>query len=351
LYDRPVRVAFLASSKKTKGYQKDPAFIYRCENLGHALHARSIEVELGHSRSWRFPHKIDCAVVHRPRASFAVWRLVRRLKSLGAKLVADVDDLIFDEGFARYNPMVRNGRRSLEQQQRLCREHRGAIKWFDHITVSTEALRDHAHRCFPGKPVTVLHNAVPWHWRRAPHPQPAQKTQRKTIVYLPGTPSHDRDFALLAGPLTHFLRAHPEVRLRVTGPLNFQLDVPAGQLEHCAKVPFASYVQQFEDAWVSLAPLEDTPFNACKSGLKALESGYWGVPAICSPNPDYARFEQAGALMATTGDDWVRWLELLLADDEYQRITDNLRMRTLRLGDVDMRANEFLDGVVARAVS
>ncbi len=285
-------------------------------------------------------------VVHRPRASFSLWRLVRLSRKLGAKLVADVDDLVFDEGFARYSPAVRNGIASLGQQKRRWREHREAIKWFDHITVSTETLREHAHRCFPGKPVTVLHNAVHWHWRRAPHRPVAQETQSKTIVYLPGTRSHDQDFSLVAEPLSRFLSAHPEVRLRVTGPLNFRLDVPEDQLQHDAKVPFTRYDQQFHDAWVNLAPLEDTPFNACKSGLKVLESGYWGVPTICSSNPDYARFEGAGALLARTGDDWLSWLELLLIDREYQRLTDDLRGRTLGLADVNVRANEFVDEVL-----
>ena len=238
MYHCPVRVVFLASSKKTKGYHKDPAFIYRCENLGHALNARSIDVQWGHSRSWRAANGVDCAVVHRPLVSFRVWQLVRRFRRLGAKLVADVDDLIFDEDYARYNPMVLNGKRSLEKQRRLCRDYRGAIKWFDHVTVSTEALREHAHRCFPGKPVTVIHNAVHWSWRRMPLQQAGRKSQRKTITYLPGTRSHDRDFELIVDALTRFLRAHPEISLRVTGPLNFRLDVPPTQLERSEKVPF-----------------------------------------------------------------------------------------------------------------
>jgi hypothetical protein len=346
---RAMRVALLATNKKPQGFQQDPAYIYRCENLGHALRAKGLDVEWGHSLTWRIPAALDCAVVHRPRVSFGMWRLVRRLKGLGARLVADVDDLVFDEALARFSPAVRNGRVPLWRQRRLFLEHRAAIKWFDHITVSTEALYEHVHRCFPGKPVTLLPNAVHWQWRRGGQPAVGRKPTNKTITYLPGTRSHDRDFALIAEPLSHFLRSHPDVQLRITGPLQHRLDLPAGQLRQAEKVPFAGYHQQFDEAWVNLAPLEDTPFNACKSALKALEAGYWEVPTICAPNRDFARYSSAGALLASDGREWLHWLERLLDTEQYLRATAGLRERTLKLADIDQRASLFLDEVLARA--
>jgi glycosyltransferase involved in cell wall biosynthesis len=345
---RSMHIVFLASNRKPKAYQQDPAFIYRCENLGHALQALGLQVEWGHSRAWRGRTGVDCAVVHRPRLGFAMWQLVRRLKRAGARLIADFDDLVFDEGYARYSPAVRNGRSALWLLQRRFREHHAAVRWFDHITVSTEALREHAQRCFPGKPVTVLHNAVHWHWRRGAHSPAPWNAGDRIITYLPGTRSHDRDFALIAEPLTRFLRAHPEVRLRVTGPVDFQLDLPESRVLRAPKVPFAVYPQQFTGAWVNLAPLEDTPFNAAKSALKVLEAGYWGLPTLCSPNPDYARFADAGALVAPGPDAWVDWLERLLDPAEYRRIIDGLRERTLALADVQQQARLFLLEVAGR---
>ena len=375
-------IALLASARVPKGYLRDPAFIYRCENLGHALRAAGYRVDLAHPWNWRVPATLGSALFHRPRQSFRLWRLVRRLRAMGAKLIADVDDLVFDERLARYSPAVRNKRRPLWWQQRLFREHHAAIKWFDHITVSTDVLREHAHRCFPGKPVTVLPNSVHWHWRREPNlteavspelggtPLPSSPASHaelvgkaldgqvqggsqgaKIITYLPGTRSHDRDFALIAEPLTRFLRTHPEVHLRVTGPVEFRLDVPPAQLEHGEKVPFAAYAEKFRGVWVNLAPLEDTPFNACKSALKAIEAGYWGIPTICSPNPDYARFAEAGALVAHDAAAWFARLERLLDVDEYLRVTRDLRAKTLQLADVHLQADRFVHEVLGRAVS
>ena len=338
-----MQVAFLAGSGNTRGYLHDPAFIYRCENLAHALRARGITAELGHSLAWRASRAPDCVVVHRPRVSFALWRLVRRLRAQRVRLVADVDDLVFDESKAAFSPAVLNGRVPLWLQRRRFREHRGALRWFDHLTTSTETLAEHLHRCCPGKPVTVLHNAVHWHWRHTAQPTDGVRRVTGVITYLPGTRSHDRDFALVREPLSRFLRTHPEVRLRVTGPVEFRLDVPAAQVTRGPRDRFAGYERQFQDAWVNLAPLEDTPFNACKSALKALEAGYWGVPTICSPNPDYARFAAAGALVAANPEDWLVRLEQLLDEPHYRRTVDGLRARTLALADVERTAADFVE--------
>lgn len=43
---------------------------------------------------------------------------------------------------------------------------------------------------------------------------------------------------------------------------------------------------------IGLAPLKENRFNDCKSWLKCLEYGVWSVPTICSPNPDYRRFNE-----------------------------------------------------------
>ncbi len=341
-----MQIAFLASNRNRKRFSTDPAFIYRCENLGHALRGCGHDVELGHVRGSR-GKAADCVVVHRPRVSLALWHLLRRFRRSGAKLVADFDDLVFDERFARFSPAARNRNLPLWLLRKRFREHRVATRWFDHVTVSTDNLKDHVRRLFPGMAVTVLHNAVHWAWRNQGIPTP-RVDRRKTVAYLPGTRSHDRDFATIAGPLEHFLHAHPEVRLRVTGPLRFRLKVPDSRIFRQDRVPFPAYARQFADLWVNLAPLESTPFNASKSALKALEAGYWGIPTICSPNADFARFASAGAVQAFDAGDWLTQLERLLDDREYAGVTARLPERTLALGDVEHQAQVFLAEVARR---
>ncbi len=191
------RLTCLASNRNPRRYLADTAFIYRCENPGHALRAMGLDVSWGHIRGWR-RHAADCVVVHRPRVSFRLWQLLRGLRRAGARLVADFDDLVFDESLARFSPAVINRSAPLRHLRRWFRERHAAVDWFDQITVSTDELRRHAERCFPGK--------------------------------------------------------HPEVQLRVTGPVDFDLAVPPQQILRRDKVPFAAFAGQFAGIWVNLVP-------------------------------------------------------------------------------------------------
>ena len=99
-------VAFGQQQKNNAGINRIPR-LFIAVKLGHALRAKSLNVAWGHSLTWRIPPSVGCVVVHRPRVSFRLWRLVRRLKSMGTRLVADLDDLVFDESLAEYSPAVR----------------------------------------------------------------------------------------------------------------------------------------------------------------------------------------------------------------------------------------------------
>jgi hypothetical protein len=107
-------------------------------------------------------------------------------------------------------------------------------------------------------------------------------------------------------------------------------------------VDFADYAAQVRRGWVSLAPLEDTPFNRCKSALKVIEAGWWGIPTVCSPVPDMARFGAAGALPVAGDMTWQETIERLLDPAVYQAETAQLRERILALADPALMAEAFL---------
>jgi glycosyltransferase involved in cell wall biosynthesis len=215
------------------------------------------------------------------------------------------------------------------------------------VTVSTDTLAGRVRALFPAASVSVLYNSVFWSWRNNPELAIKQASPPPYVIaYMPGTRSHDRDFSLVAGPLQRFLRDHPDTVLRVTGPLNFKLDVPESQLVHEGLVPFDRYPMRFQGVWVNLAPLEQTPFNDCKSALKALEAGYMGVPTLCSPNPDMSRFIAAGAVVVEDGD-WYGALTRLRDEAYYKSLTDGLRQRVLSIASVEAQAGRLLDIIVA----
>jgi glycosyltransferase involved in cell wall biosynthesis len=266
------------------------------------------------------------------------------MRRFGKIVVADIDDLICDPGMAGWNPGVMNGQVAPESIRRLYASHRNALERFARITVSTEPLAREVRTRFPNASVCVLPNAVFREWREEAE---SFRPEVGRVTYFCGTRSHDRDFAVAEPGIEAFLAANPAARMEVTGPLRHSLRAREGQVIQRTKVPFAEYAPLFRGAWVNLAPLEDTPFTRCKSALKVLEAGFWGVPTICSPNPDMERYAEAGALTVRTGADWSAPLERLMDPGVYGAVAEGLRERVLALADVDAAAERFL-GFIAR---
>ncbi len=342
----PLQFAFVACNRNAGRFRDDPSFIYRCENMAAALRAGGHQVSLFHLTKFPLGKRFDAVVFHRPRQSvrFALTLLLlKRLKH--CVLTADLDDLVFDEALAEFSPGVVNGLVSLTTARKNFLAHRKAMNRLDLLTVSTDPLEKHTRALFPAAQVVTIPNAVPLVWRKAVE-RVHQGKKELVVTYFPGTRSHDRDFSLIAEPLTAFLKKHSKTRLQVTGPLNFALQARPGQIIHREKVSFENYPHLFQDSWVNLAPLESTPFNQCKSALKVMEAGFWTIPTVCSPTSDTERFTGAGALQADKPRDWLQHLEALLDPGYYQVVSDKLRERTLKMADVHCFASRLVQTVL-----
>lgn len=303
-----LRVAFAACNKNAKFYGQDPAYIYRCENLAHALLVAGHTVWHGHARHLPWAMPWDVVVFHRPRAHWWMRAMVAWLQRRRVRCVADFDDLVFDSTLAKHSPGVVNGLVPLLQTQRQFTQHHEALQWFDRVTVSTHRLAEWARASAKSAQVHVVPNAVHWSWRD--RPLHASVRDAHTMAYLPGTRSHDQDFAWMSPALERTLKAHPQARLHITGPLNHCLRGWGARMVHKPKMPFAEFDQVFKGVGLNLAPLANSPFNDCKSGIKVMEAAWWGIPTLFGHLPDALRLVGAGGVQANTLAD----VEALLDD-------------------------------------
>lgn len=307
------------------------------------LRSRGARVSLVHrTAAWR-DELPKIAVFHRPASTLGLRLLLRWFRARGVICIAEVDDLIFDPELACFSPGVLNGVISLDQARAQFRTNRDALGRFDRISTSTEPLAAHLAEHFPHARLSVIPNAVSPSWGEFKRAQPAGAANgAPVIVYLPGTRSHDRDFQVYAEGTEAFLAAYPDARLEVTGPLRFRLRARPSQIVHREKVPFSQYHELVRSAWVNLAPLEATPFTRCKSALKIMEAGFWGVPTVCSPTPDGERFREAGALFAGDAEACFSRLETLWSPERYRSETSDLSRRVLERADAGRSADALL---------
>lgn len=336
---------FVGCNNRSSHFRDDPSFIYRCENVAQGLNCLGFESELIHLDRFRLEQAGRVVVFHRPQFSLRLWYLLALLKKKGIPIILDVDDLVFDARYASYSPGFLNQGTSLQDIRKRFSSMQKALRFFDAVTVSTIPLAEHIGQLYPDIPVVVIPNAVHLSWREE-NAIDSAPPEKPVITYFPGTRSHDRDFKLISKVIEGFLQKHPEVELHVTGHLQTEIFHRSQQVVKRSKVPFSEYHRQFQGGWVNLSPLEDTPFNRCKSALKVIEAGFWNIPTVCSPFPDSERFDGSGALLAKSEDDWVEHLESLLDTTFYAEQVQRLREKVLDLAcvkDISSRYVSFLE--------
>jgi len=303
-------IRFLSHSRRADLYQRDPSFFYRCQNLAEALTGLGLEAICHHRTILEKNGAADILVFHRPRATWSWRRWRKRVASTsGRHSVAEVDDLVFDPAMAAHSPAVRNRHKTLWGTRRLFAGNHAALASFKRISTSTEPLAEHVRRCFPGVEAEVFPNCVPGSWRSLPIPSAAPRS--RALTYFPGTRGHNADFAMIAGPVRQFLLEHPDWHLLVAGPLDIKLDVPPHQVRRLERVDFDRYHEIVQSGTINLAPLEESPFNRCKSALKIMEAGFFGIPTVATPIPDARRFAGEGVEFATSPNEWLDALRSL----------------------------------------
>lgn len=240
------------------------------------------------------------------------WPLVERALGSGRPVVYDVDDNFL--AVPGHHPM----RERLAPVQPFAREllSRAAL-----VTVSSAELK----RAFAGlaRKVEVLPNFLEerlWAGARPKSPAAVPEDGKPVRVVYAGTPSHARDLAIAAPALTRL-----KERFGAGVELVFMGCAPPGI--EAESVPFsedyAGYARTLAGLApdIGIAPLEDTPFNRCKSAVKWLEYSALGAAGVYSDLPPYAlvRHGETGLKVGDDSGEWERALARLVEDASSRR--------------------------------
>lgn len=290
-------------------------FRYRVYNVAQSLAAEP--ARRAASASWfteadlgRMPKVIDsCDVLVIGRNSLYTDRLAR-LASLararGRRVLFDVDDLVFDPAHAHLLIDTLGLDKRDEHTWTYWFAYTGRVAatfgLCDGAVVTNAFLAARAAE-WSGKPVTIIPNYLNreqqemsdevWRLKEA---EGWASDGMIDLGYFSGSPSHNRDFAIVVPALARLMEENPSIRLRIAG----YLDLPA-QL-----APFARRVQRirFQDfvnlqreigaTEVNLVPLQDNTFTNCKSELKWFEAAAVGALTVASPVHAFRRVVDHG---------------------------------------------------------
>jgi hypothetical protein len=145
-----------------------------------------------------------------------------------------------------------------------------------------------------------------------------------------GTTSHDRDFALIEPVLARLKTEYADRIvidvLGMTGPRELTAGLNRiGPSPHATRSypGFVNWLNGRLPGWhIGLAPLLDTPFNRCKSPIKAMDYAAIGLATLASDAPAYRGSIADGPTGQLVPNDPVAWyaaLDWLIRDQALRR--------------------------------
>jgi glycosyltransferase involved in cell wall biosynthesis len=284
-------------------------FRYRAYNISQSLAAA------GHSNpsaSWFTERDIDriglvldaCDVLVLCRAALyneKVARIVTQARARRRTILFDVDDLVFDPSYIHLlmdtlgEDMADNG--AWDYWFAYVGRVAATLGICDGVLTTNQSLADRA-TSHSGRPARIIPNYLNREQQRISDRLWTMKEIRQWerdgrihLGYFSGSPSHVRDFGLVAPVLGKLMDEDPSVWVRIVG----FVDIPPALQRHRARIEylplldFISLQQAIGSVEINLVPLLDNTFTDCKSELKWFEAAAVGTLTVASPVQSYRR--------------------------------------------------------------
>jgi glycosyltransferase involved in cell wall biosynthesis len=162
----------------------------------------------------------------------------------------------------------------------------------------------------------------------------------KVIVGWAGSITHNDDWQPLIGHLSRVIKKYDNVVFavasaqRVTQRFANGLEIPKDKLHVMEPVDLKEYPQLINFFDIGLIPVMNTPFNQCKSNLKVLEYGAWGIPYVASKVAPYVRFHEEtggrGGYLCNNAYEWEQALSRLIEDEQERQEKSTFLKRYIR---------------------
>lgn len=162
------------------------------------------------------------------------------------------------------------------------------LRLSDVVTVSTPFLRDKMSSWLGHLNVHIIENCVTMsHFKRR-----NVRTMKPIIGWVGSTMHRSGDLEELTGLFNSHDRLHHSGHVDGAPLFADRVKAPRSRVTVSPMFPPREYARHAFCFDIGIAPLSDQPFNHAKSWIKAIEYAAAGIPAICSPSPEYVRLSE-----------------------------------------------------------
>lgn len=305
------RLRTLSSGARRVAYFYEQAdnstFRYRIYNMAQVLNDGTGDV----SASWFFLadlHRLDeiadlaeVLVICRTRYDHRVNHLISAFRRRSKPVLFDTDDFVFNVDYVHllvktldldiHNPQVWN------DWFAYCGRLGATLKACDGAITTNEVLASRI-REFAGVPVSIVPNFMNREQMElsdriydAKRGRPLGESGLIHLGYFSGSPSHNRDFALVVPALETLLEDDPDLGVVVVGYIEAgpRLERFGARVQRFPFQDFLNLQRLVGSVEYNLMPLQFNAFTNCKSELKYFEAAVVGTQSIASPGEVYAR--------------------------------------------------------------
>jgi len=298
---------------------------YRCFHLYEQLRLADLDCQVHLITEWNILNKVnwqDMVIFHRVIEDRLSDRIFSAISQLGGVALMDVDDFLFDETAYQWinSPDFQDPIRASLYQEEMGR-FRNALQLCQGVLASTDFLAQRVKSL--NIPVWVHRNAFSLEMLALSKSAFEGKSKSKDTVvigYGSGTPTHNRDFAMIKPALVKILEKYPQTELYLVGAIEAGKDWGklADRIKHYPLVHWRELPSMLANFDINLAPLvSDNPFAQSKSEIKYMEAGLVKVPTVASPTDAfrYAIRPNENGFLAATEEEWVAALSMLVEQE------------------------------------
>ena len=326
---------------------QDASTMWRCfwpatalQNLGHVVHFAPKDDDHLALAVARYGYN----VIAIPRLSWPVEYLdqarawIDRFHQRGIAVFGEADDdqwIHIDEHLT-----------ATEDSERLATNLQSVntLQLVDGLTVSTPRLATLV-RTLTDAPVAVVPNLLDVAWFDGVLRQARRAVPGLTIGWA-GAKRQESDFAPVAEAWGRLARRYPDVRFVVAGwqPDALTGAVPRDRLTVLPWMQLTEYPALYKQIDIMCCPLDDTPFNRCKTPIKAYEAGAAGCAVVASPTLYRAIVKDHDTgYLARDADEWEAHLARLIEDAALRRtLARRLRRRVVEDYDLGKHAEKWI---------
>lgn len=334
-YDSDISIAY---------YYEEPnnsTFRYRAYNMAQVINefgAGRVKASYFFKKDLAYINEIsdatDILVICRTRYDSSLSRLVEKYKIKNKTVYFDVDDLVFD---TKYNHLILSSLNSDLGSEKVWDDWfaytsrmGAALKCADKTISTNEYLADKI-REFSGLECGVIPNFMNKEQIDISEKLYCNRNKSKSrnlelprIGYFSGSPSHKKDFDVVAPALESLMLKNSQINLVLVGYIEPNSNL--AKFKHRIQIrKFTDYVnlqKYIANVDINLMPLQSNVFTNCKSELKYFEAAAVGTVSIASPTATYSNAIKNGENGYISQDyDWENIIEsCLINEDEYDKI-------------------------------